>query len=70
MIFDRHINLKYKYGNGKFWCTGYYVSTVGRNEKAMKEYIQNQLREDYLADQMSLKEYVDPFTGEPVKKGK
>ena len=70
MIFDRHANLKYKYGNRKFWCTGYYVSTVGRNEKAMKEYIQNQLREDYLADQMSLKEYVDPFTGEPVKKGK
>lgn len=70
MIFDRHANLKYKYGNRKFWCTGYYVSTVGRNEKAMKEYIQNQLREDYLADQMSLKEYVDPFTGEPVTKGK
>ena len=70
MIFDRHANLKYKYGNRKFWCTGYYVSTVGRNEKAMKEYIQNQLREDYLADQMSLKEYIDPFTGEPVAKGK
>jgi len=70
MIFERHANLKYRYGNRKFWCTGYYVSTVGRNEKAMKEYIQNQLREDYLADQMSLKEYVDPFTGEPVKKGK
>ena len=70
MIFDRHANLKYKYGNRKFWCTGYYVSTVGRNEKAMKEYIRNQLREDYLADQMSLKEYIDPFTGEPVEKGK
>ena len=70
MIFDRHANLKYKYGNRKFWCTGYYVSTVGRNEKAMKEYIRNQLREDYLADQMSMKEYIDPFTGEPVAKGK
>ena len=70
MIFDRHANLKYKYGNRKFWCTGYYVSTVGRNEKAMKEYIRNQLREDYLADQMSMKEYIDPFTGEPVTKGK
>ena len=69
MIFDRHANLKYKYGNRKFWCTGYYVSTVGRNEKAMKEYIRNQLREDYLADQMSMKEYIDPFTGEPVTKG-
>ena len=57
MIFDRHANLKYKYGNRKFWCTGYYVSTVGRNEKAMKEYIRNQLREDYLADQMSMKVY-------------
>ena len=70
MIFDRHANLKYKYGHRKFWCTGYYVSTVGRNEKAMKEYIRNQLREDYLADQMSMKEYIDPFTGEPVTKGK
>ena len=70
MIFDRHANLKYKYGNRKFWCTGYYVSTVGRNEKAMKQYIRNQLQEDYLADQMSLKEYIDPFTGEPVTKGK
>ena len=70
MIFDRHANLKYKYGNRKFWCTGYYVSTVGRNEKAMKEYIRNQLGEDYLADQMSMKEYIDPFTGEPVAKGK
>ena len=70
MIFDRHANLKYKYGNRKFWCTGYYVSTVGRNERAMKEYIRNQLQEDYLADQMSMKEYIDPFTGEPVTKGK
>ena len=70
MIFDRHANLKYRYGNRKFWCTGYYVSTVGRNEKQIKEYIQNQLQEDYLEDQMSLKEYIDPFTGEPVEKGK
>ena len=70
MIFDRHANLKYRYGNRKFWCTGYYVSTVGRNEKQIKEYIQNQLQEDHLEDQMSLKEYIDPFTGEPVEKGK
>ena len=70
MIFDRHANLKYKYGNRKFWCTGYYVSTVGRNEKQIKEYIKNQLQEDKIEDQMSLKEFVDPFTGEPVEKGK
>ena len=69
MIFDRHANLKYRYGNRKFWCTGYYVSTVGKNEKAIKEYIKNQLAEDYLADQINLKEYIDPFTGQPVEKG-
>lgn len=69
MIFDRHANLKYRYGNRKFWCTGYYVSTVGKNEKAIKEYIKNQLAEDYLADQINLKEYVDPFTSQPVEKG-
>ena len=59
MKFDRHANLKYKYGNRKFWCTGYYVSTVGRNEKQIKEYIQNQLQEDKIEDQMSLKEFVE-----------
>ena len=69
MIFDRHANLKYRYGNRKFWCTGYYVSTVGKNEKAIKEYIKNQLAEDYLVDQINLKEYIDPFTGQPVEKG-
>ncbi len=63
MIFDRHANLKYKYGNRHFWCRGYFVDTVGRNEKAIKQYIQNQLKEDYEYDQMTLKEYVDPFTG-------
>ena len=47
IIFDRHTNLKYKYGNRHFWCRGYYVDTVGRNEKKIKEYIQNQLKEDY-----------------------
>ena len=63
MIFDRHANLKYKYGNRHFWCRGYYVDTVGKNEKIIKEYIQNQLQEDIMNDQLSLKEYIDPFTG-------
>ena len=63
MIFDRHANLKYKYGNRNFWCRGYYVDTVGKNEKIIKEYIQNQLKEDYEQDQISMKEYIDPFTG-------
>ena len=63
MIFDRHANLKYKYGNRHFWARGYFVDTVGRNKKAIKAYIANQLQEDQIADQMSLKEYIDPFTG-------
>ncbi|WMI81539.1 IS200/IS605 family transposase [Anaerotignum sp. MB30-C6] len=64
MIFDRHANLKYKYGNRHFWCRGYYVDTVGRNERVIKDYIKNQLQEDIIADQISLKEYIDPFTGD------
>ena len=63
MIFDRHSNLKYKYGNRHFWCKGYYVDTVGRNKKVIENYIRNQLEEDYASDQISLKEYIDPFTG-------
>ena len=63
MIFDRHANLKYKYGNRHFWCRGYYVDTVGRNEKKIAEYVRNQLQEDIVVDQLSLKEYIDPFTG-------
>ncbi|MBQ0005231.1 MAG: IS200/IS605 family transposase [Clostridiales bacterium] len=63
MIFDRHANMKYKYGNRHFWCRGYYVDTVGRNKKAIEEYIRNQLAEDIANDQISLKEYMDPFTG-------
>ena len=70
MIFERHANLKYKYGNRHFWCRGYYVDTVGKNAKKIEEYIQNQLREDLEYDQMTLKEYIDPFTGEPVKRNK
>ena len=68
MIFDRHANLKYKYGNRHFWARGYYVDTVGRNKKLIQEYIQNQLKEDKLSDQMSLKEYVDAFTDSVEKK--
>ena len=67
MIFDRHANLKYKYGNRHFWCRGYYVDTVGKNTKKIKEYIRTQLQEDIAADQISLKEYIDPFTGEKRK---
>ena len=70
MIFDRHANLRYKYGNRHFWCRGSYVDTVGRNEKAIQEYVRNQLQEDIAADQISLKEFTDPFTGEPVSKGR
>jgi len=70
IIFDRHANLKYKYGNRHFWSRGYYVSTIGKNEKKIREYIANQLKEDYLEDQMSIKEYVDPFTGERVEGSK
>ena len=70
MIYEKYANLKYKYGNRHFWCRGYYVDTVGKNEKKIQEYIQKQLQEDMLADQISINEYYDPFTGEPVKKGK
>ena len=67
MIFDRHANLKYKYGNRHFWARGYYVDTVGRNKKVIAEYIRNQLEEDYAADQISIKEFTDPFTGDKRK---
>ena len=67
MIFDRHANLKYKYGNRNFWCRGYYVDTVGKNEKMIKDYIRNQLEEDYTSDQISMKEFTDPFTGKKRK---
>ena len=70
MIFDRHANLKYKYGNRKFWCRGYYVDTVGRNRKVIQEYIKNQLQEDLLEDQMTMKEFIDPFTGEELNRRK
>ena len=67
MIFDRHANLKYKYGSRHFWCRGYFVDTVGRNKKAIAEYIRNQIEEDYAVDQVTMKEYIDPFTGSKTK---
>ncbi len=67
MIFDRHANLKYRYGNRNFWCRGYYVDTVGKNAKKIQEYIKSQLEEDYTKDQISMKEYMDPFTGSKRK---
>lgn len=70
MIFDRHANLKYKFGNRTFWCRGYYVDTVGRNNKVIEEYIKNQIQEDKVYEQMSMKEYIDPFTGTPIEGSK
>ena len=67
MIFDRHANLKYKYGRRNFWSRGYFVDTVGKNERVIQEYIKNQLERDYVQDQVSLKEYIDPFTGNKRK---
>ena len=68
IIFEHHAQLKYRYGNRKFWCKGYYVDTVGRNKEAIRKYIQEQLQEDQIAEQLTLKEFEDPFTGEPYKK--
>ena len=68
MIFDRHANLKYRYGNRHFWCRGYYVDTVGKNEKKIAEYVREQLQDDIANDQISVKEYIDPFSGKKVKK--
>ena len=70
IIVERYANLKYKYGNRHFWCRGYYVDTVGKNTQKIREYINNQLHEDYMTDQISLNEYIDPFTGNPVKRNK
>ena len=70
MIYERWSNIKYQYRNREFWCRGYYVDTVGKNGKKIQEYIQHQLQEDYQADQMTLNEYIDPFTGEPVQRSR
>ena len=67
MIFDKYANLRYKYGNRHFWCRGYYVDTVGKNTKKIAEYIRTQLQEDIAEDQISIKEYIDPFSGKKVK---
>ena len=63
IIHQRHGNLKYKYGNRSFWCRGYYVDTAGENTKRIAEYIKNQLKEDMMYDQMSFRDYGNPFTG-------
>lgn len=70
MIYEKYANLKYKYGNRHFWCRGYYVSTVGRNKTAIETSIRNQLQEDHTEEQLTIKEYVDPFTGKPAQEGK
>ena len=67
MIFDRHANLKYKYGNRHFWCRGYYVNTAGADTRAITAYIQNQLTADQMLEQLTFKEYIDPFTGSKIK---
>ena len=63
MMFDRHANLKYKFGNRHFWSECYYVSTVGLNEAVIKKYIQDQEKYDIAMDKLSVKEYEDPFKG-------
>jgi putative transposase len=63
LIFDKHANLKYKFGNRHFWAEGYYVSTVGLNEATIKKYIEEQEKHDIAVDKLSVKEYEDPFRG-------
>ena len=70
MLYEQFGKLKYKYRNREFWCQGYYVDTVGKNTKKIAEYIRNQLRQDVEYEQMSIKEFIDPFTGEPIRKNK
>ncbi len=70
MIFEKYANMKYKYGNRHFRCRGYYVDTVGRNKKAIEQYVRNQIQEDISYEQLSIKEYIDPFTGKPVEGNK
>lgn len=63
MLFEKHTNLKYKFGNRNFWATGYYVSTVGLNEATIRKYIQEQEKEDIMKDKLTKKEYKNPFNG-------
>ena len=67
MIFDRHANLKHRYGNRHFWSKGYYVDTVGKNKTKIAEYIRNRLQEDIASDQISMKEYIDPFEAKKLE---
>ena len=70
MIFEKHAQLKYKYGNRKFWAEGYYVSTVGLNEATVAKYIREQEAHDQAMDKLSVKEYEDPFSGNRGKRNK
>ena len=70
MIFEKYANMKYKYGNRHFWCRGYYVDTVGKNKAKIADYIKRQIHEDHQYEQLTMKEYIDPFTGEPARKNK
>lgn len=70
MILEKYANMKCKYGNRHFWCRGYYLGTAGRKRRAIEQYIRNQLQEDLSEDQLTIKEYVDPCTGLPVREGK
>lgn len=63
MIYQKWGNMKFKYRNREFWCRGYYVDTVGKNTKKIAEYIQNQLKEDEIATQLSIDFQGDPFNG-------
>ena len=60
---QRQCDIKYRYGSRNFWARGYFVDTVGKNEKIIANYIKNQLEEDFAKDQLKLKEFADPFTG-------
>ncbi|OZQ59288.1 IS200/IS605 family transposase, partial [Paenibacillus taichungensis] len=68
MIFEKHAQLKYKYGNRKFWAEGYYVNTVGLNEATVRKYIREQEAHDQAVDKLSVKEYEDPFSSNRSKK--
>ncbi len=70
LIFDRPAHLKYRYGNRKIWCKGFYIDTVERNKKVIENYIRNQLQADIVAEQLTLVEYIDTFTGEENSKKK
>ncbi len=63
LIHERHAELKYKYGTRAFWCRGYYVDSVGKNSEKIRNYVRSQLSEDKISDQLSFREYIDPFTG-------